>query len=264
MYVKLFTQILDSSIAENRRLRHFFTDLMLCSDPTGEVMMTKQAIARKIGATIEEVEWGIEELMKPDELSKTPDHDGRRIEPVEGHAYGWKILNFESYKKLKDNDQLREATRERVRKFRERKKIEIVGDNVTPCNVTVTPVTPRRGRGNKKEEEEDIEPNGSLHQEFIRKWEEVYQSTLGHKYVFNGGRDGKAVKALIATGDSIDLIIESARLTWTGKDEFLKKRAATIHGFQSALNEIRMAIKLVKPSTVIRPSYDELKARGAV
>ena len=73
MFVKLFNQILDSSIADDRRLRHFFTDILLCCDAQGYVMMTEAAISRRIGTTIEEVTWGLAELMKPDPRSKTPD-----------------------------------------------------------------------------------------------------------------------------------------------------------------------------------------------
>lgn len=119
MYVKLYNQILDSSLADNRKLRHFFTDLLLCSDPDGNVIMTKEAIRNRIRATLEEVEWGIEELMKPDAVSLTPDHDGRRIIPLEGHGYGWKIINYSIYRDYKSAQQMREASAERVRKWRE-------------------------------------------------------------------------------------------------------------------------------------------------
>jgi len=122
MFVKLFAQILDSSIADNRKLRHFFTDLLLCADASGNVMMTDSAISRRIGASMEEVEWGLAELAKPDPRSKTPDYEGRRIERIEDHGYGWKILNYEHYRSLRDAEQLRETTRLRVKRFRDKKK----------------------------------------------------------------------------------------------------------------------------------------------
>ena len=136
MFVKLFNQILDSSIADDRRLRHFFTDILLCSDAQGYVMMTEAAISRRIGTTIEEVTWGLAELMKPDPRSKTPDHEGRRIEAVEGSGYGWRVINFESYKSLRSNEDMRDKTKERVRKFRD-KKGEIVA-------VEAKPLAPKR------------------------------------------------------------------------------------------------------------------------
>ena len=122
MYVKLFNRILDSSLADNRKLRHFFVDLLLCSDADGNVIMTKDAIARRIRAEISEVEWGLDELLKPEADSLNPDHEGRRILPLDGHGYGWKILNFEFYRDMKNAQQLREASAERVRRHRAKKK----------------------------------------------------------------------------------------------------------------------------------------------
>jgi len=137
MYLKLFTQILDSSIADDRRLRHFFTDFMLCADLNGIVMMTESAIARRIGATIEEVRWGIAELEKPDPMSKTTDNEGRRIERMEGHGYGWRVINFEMYHAMKTAEEMREKTRIRVQNHRAARKAaedQRNTDDVTPCN----------------------------------------------------------------------------------------------------------------------------------
>ena len=122
MYLKLFTQILDSSIADDRRLRHFFTDFMLCADLKGIVMMTEAAIARRIGASIDEVRWGIAELEKPDPMSKTTDNEGRRIERMEGHGYGWRVINFEMYHAMKTAEEMREKTRIRVQNHRAARK----------------------------------------------------------------------------------------------------------------------------------------------
>lgn len=122
MYVKLFNRILDSSLAENRKLRHFFVDLLLCSDADGNVLMTKEAIARRIRADISEVDWGLDELLKPEVGSLNPEHEGRRLIPLEGHGYGWKIVNFEFYRDMKNAQQLREASAERVRRHRAKKK----------------------------------------------------------------------------------------------------------------------------------------------
>ena len=132
MYVKLFNQILDSSLADNRKLRHFFTDLLLCSDADGNVIMTKTAIASRIRASMEEVEWGLAELQKPDPVSNTPDHEGRRIIPLEGHGYGWKILNYEFYRDMKSERQRRDETAARVRKHREKKKAEEAAKGMRP------------------------------------------------------------------------------------------------------------------------------------
>lgn len=178
MFVKLFTQILDSSIADDRRLRHFFTDLLLCADPKGYVMMTESAIARRIGTTLEEVEWGIAELEKPDPRSKTPDMEGRRIERLDGTGYGWRIINFEAYKVLKSADEMREKTKERVRKHRENKALQKGNTDVTPCNAGNTTKRKRQKQTqrNMQNEDEENTPTGEEDQIF-ESWNVMAQAT---------------------------------------------------------------------------------------
>jgi hypothetical protein len=122
MYVKIFSQILDSSLADNRPLRHFFMDLLLLSDPDGNVIMTPIAIANRTRAELKEVEWALAELQKPDAGSLSPAEEGRRIIPLEGHGYGWSIVNYQQYRDYKTAKEMREASAERVRKWREKKR----------------------------------------------------------------------------------------------------------------------------------------------
>ena len=121
MYVKIFSQILDSSLADNPRLRHFFMDLLLLSDCDGNVIMTPTAIANRTRTKIEEVKWGLDELQKPDRMSLNKDHDGRRIVPLDGHGYGWQILNYKLYRDYKTADEMRQASAERVKRWREKR-----------------------------------------------------------------------------------------------------------------------------------------------
>lgn len=146
MYVRLYTKILDSSIASSRKLRHFFTDLLLCADPDGNILMTKAAIAKRIDASLEEVEWGLNVLLNPDPETHTTENQGRRIVALDGCGYGWKILNYEIYRDFKTAKELRDSTAERVRNYRERKKLEAAGMPV-PESISVKPNThPKRQR----------------------------------------------------------------------------------------------------------------------
>ncbi len=145
MFVKLYVQMLDSSIAEDRKLRHFFTDLLLCADADGNVMMTKQAIANRIRATLQEVEWGLAELQKPDHESLTQDeHEGRRVIPLEGHGYGWKIVNYTLYRDIKSDQERRAAVAARVQRHREKKREE------EDRRATEIGLPPKRRRGRPK------------------------------------------------------------------------------------------------------------------
>lgn len=205
MFVKLFSQILDSSIADNRQLRHFFTDLLLCADAKGYVVMTESAIARRIGATLEEVQWGLRELSSPDPRSKTPDNEGRRIEPLDGSGYGWKILNYEMYRAMRDAEQLREATRIRVQKHRAKKSCNAGNAVGNACNAMQKQIAEEEAEAipelkNSGKEEGELflspkpvekpkrgrpaKPADPRHQEAIKMFCDLYEERFGTKYAF--------------------------------------------------------------------------------
>lgn len=103
MYAKIFEQIFDSSIAENYELRHFFEDMLKLADPTGVVDITAEAIGRRINLPIEKVKAGLDELMKPDPRSRSHEHDGRRLIPLDSHRdWGWIIVNYVHYRAVRD------------------------------------------------------------------------------------------------------------------------------------------------------------------
>jgi len=138
MYAKVFGKILDSSIAEDWYLRHVFMDLLVLADRDGIVDMTLEAIARRTNAPdIPMLKRAISGLESPDTASRTEEDDGRRIERIDEHRdWGWKIINFERYRKLKTTEELREKNREKVRRYRERKRG--VTGNVPPSTPHVT------------------------------------------------------------------------------------------------------------------------------
>lgn len=134
MYAKVFTQIFDSSIADNYKLRHFFMDLLVLADINGVVDMTPAAIAGRTRIPIEEVHQYLAFLESPDTESRTPDHEGRRIVRLDEHrTWGWCILNYDKFRAIASEDQRKALTRERVRKHRE-KRVTPSNADVTPCN----------------------------------------------------------------------------------------------------------------------------------
>lgn len=120
MFAKIFTQIFDSTIAENYRHRHVFMDLLVMADVDGVVNKTMEAIARTANAPIEEVQAAIEFLSMPDPHSQNREHDGRRLIPIEdGRAWGWKIVSYHHYRAIRDEEQRRQYHRDY---YLERKK----------------------------------------------------------------------------------------------------------------------------------------------
>jgi hypothetical protein len=103
LYSRVFLQILDSSIAEDFNLRHVFEDfLKLAEYKTGVVDMTREAISRRTNIPLDILSPIIDRLEAPDPKSRDQEHEGRRIERLDKHRdWGWSILNWEKYDKLR-------------------------------------------------------------------------------------------------------------------------------------------------------------------
>jgi hypothetical protein len=121
MFAKVFAQILDSSLAEDYRVRLVFEDFLKLSDSKGIVDMTPQSIARRTNVPLEIVTTGIAALESPDPSSRTPDEEGRRIVRMDAHrTWGWRIVNFEKYRQSASKEMLRLGEAERKKAYREK------------------------------------------------------------------------------------------------------------------------------------------------
>ena len=122
MFAKVFTQIFDSSIAENYKVRHVFEDLLKLADKTGVVDMTIEAVARRTNVPLDEVRFAIGELLLPDDKSRSHLHEGRRLLPLDSHrTWGWIIVNYEHYRAIQDAESLRANWRDAKAKQRAKK-----------------------------------------------------------------------------------------------------------------------------------------------
>lgn len=123
LYARVFTQILDSSLAENWQARHVFEDLLKLAEG-GIVDMTREAIVRRLNIPREVIDRAISVLESPDPSSRDPSEDGRRVARLDDHRnWGWRIVNWDKYEAIKKTEDQRAKTAERVRRFRERQKV---------------------------------------------------------------------------------------------------------------------------------------------
>jgi hypothetical protein len=123
MFAKVFGQIFDSSIAEDYNCRRMFMDLLVLADPTGAVDMTYEAIARRTNVPLEEVRRYINELCQPDAASRSQLHEGKRLIALDSNRdWGWQIVNYHHYRKLRDQEALRAYFRDAQREYRRKKK----------------------------------------------------------------------------------------------------------------------------------------------
>lgn len=144
MFAKVFSQIFDSSIAEDYNCRRMFMDLLVLADSDGVVDMTLEAISRRTNVPIEEVKKYIDDLCQPDPKSRSKLHEGKRIIPVDsGRDWGWKIVNYHHYRKIRDEEVRRTYFRDAQRKYRSEKKKQPVKDVVlTELNKNGQVLTP--------------------------------------------------------------------------------------------------------------------------
>jgi hypothetical protein len=129
-FVKLYGSILDSTIwLEPLPTKVVWITMLAMADADGCVVSSIPSLAKRAGVAREDCLTALATLAAPDPDSKTSDHEGRRIERVDG---GWLILNHRKYRDMRTDTQI--ATAERVRKYRERNKQGVTVTNVTQAN----------------------------------------------------------------------------------------------------------------------------------
>jgi len=123
-YTPLFSSIVASTIwRESKETKIVWITMLAMADCRGVVEASVPGLADMSRVTLEEVKAAIARLSAPDEYSRTQEHDGRRIEAIDG---GWVILNHAKF---------RQKSRERaayMREYRAKRNQNVT--NVTTCN----------------------------------------------------------------------------------------------------------------------------------
>lgn len=132
MYGKIFAKMYEGTLYGQWEALVTFQQMIVLCDADGMIDMTAHAIASRTSIPLEIIEKGIRILEAPDEYSRTPDQGGRRIERIDEHRpWGWHLVNHAKYTAMQDADHVREQTRERVRRHREKKAQQELGGVVT-------------------------------------------------------------------------------------------------------------------------------------
>lgn len=125
MYGKLFAQMYDGTLGTKGPWQALvtFQQLIILADKHGDVDMTAEAIARRTTIPLDVVEVGLRALAEPDPHSRTPDEDGRRIVPLaDNRGWGWHIVNYDKYRKIRSQEERREYMRAYQRDRRSKAK----------------------------------------------------------------------------------------------------------------------------------------------
>jgi len=137
-FTKLFASITESTVwCEPDQTRITWIAMLAMADAKGRVWASIPGLANRARVSLEQAEIAINTFLSPDKYSRTPDNDGRRIEPIDG---GWRLLNYEKYRAVRDAEATKESKRnyinERRAKEREGKAqcVENVELSRTPSN----------------------------------------------------------------------------------------------------------------------------------
>ena len=119
-YTKLFGSILDSTVWKlSLASKVVWVTMMAMADRDGVVEASVPGLADRAGVTIEQCETALAAFLAPDRYSRTKDHDGRRIEEIDG---GWRLINHEKYTQKLSAEDRRERDAERQRRHRDKAK----------------------------------------------------------------------------------------------------------------------------------------------
>jgi hypothetical protein len=133
-YTKLFSSIVGSTIwSEDDHTRLVWITMLALANWHGEVEASVPGLAKLASVPLESVEQALRKLSQPDPYSRTKDHDGRRIEEIDG---GWLILNHAKYRERASREDKREQGRVRQARFKQRRSANA---QVTQGSAHVTP-----------------------------------------------------------------------------------------------------------------------------
>src|SRR4030065_472467 len=126
-FTKLFSSITESTVwCEPASTRLVWITMLAMSDRKGRVWASIPGLAHRARVSLEDTEVALYTLSSPDKYSRTPDHEGRRIEPIDG---GWVLLNHEKYRSIRDEETTREVARNHMR--RKRANVDVKGEQLT-------------------------------------------------------------------------------------------------------------------------------------
>lgn len=136
--------------------QHVFCWMIANCDRGGIVEVNPRLLAAMFGppATPDAVAEALSWLAMSDPMSRTKERDGQRIEHID--AFLWHIINYSTYRDLVKAEEIREQTRLRVQRFRDRNaKTPDRNAEVTDGNAEVTPDR-RQTSDDKGQESESI------------------------------------------------------------------------------------------------------------
>lgn len=120
-YTKLFSSIIDSTVwRESKETKIVWITMLAKAGKEGIVEASLPGLADAARVTIEECEKALEVLKSPDKYSRSKEHQGRRIEDIDG---GWLVLNHAKYRDKLSKEERRDYQAAWQKEYRKRRKV---------------------------------------------------------------------------------------------------------------------------------------------
>jgi hypothetical protein len=178
------------------------------ADTDGTVLLNPALLAPVIGTSRTEIERAIEFLESPDEHSKNPDHEGRRLLRQTGHLYF--VVSHAVYREMKSNEDRREYMREYMRRKRGQEAV-----NINKVNTELTEANPASVSSSPSNSQEGGCKGETAGDAFERFW-----NAYGYKVKKGTARKSFAVALKKTTLDVMLAAIDAQRKTASWKDGY--------------------------------------------
>lgn len=97
-YTPVFDTVFQGSLCGKYPDLPVWLVLLAMAQKGGVIDAHPSYIATVSGIPQADIEAAIARFCEPDPSSRTPDHDGRRLESIPGRGFGWVIVNHEKYR----------------------------------------------------------------------------------------------------------------------------------------------------------------------
>ena len=122
-FTKLFSSITESTVwCEPDRTRLVWITMLAMADHAGRVHASIPGLANRAVVPLVDCQVALDTLLAPDRYSRTPDNEGRRIEPIDG---GRRLLNYKKYRDLIDEESVKESKRTYINNRRKKERANI-------------------------------------------------------------------------------------------------------------------------------------------
>jgi hypothetical protein len=122
-YTPVFDTVFNGTLCGKWPALPVWLTILPLADWRGHIDLTPQAISLRTGWPMELLMQGLHELCAPDPQSRSREHEGRRLVPIDSdRGWGWRVVNIQLYRdKASQMSQINDGRNaEKVKRYKER------------------------------------------------------------------------------------------------------------------------------------------------